>query len=208
MLIANSSLINRPVQSLHTGTELARTIDPVVDYENLRVIAFDIAGPEIKQEGLDVVLTDEIREVSPVGLIVDSIDSLATAADIVRVQHIKDVRFSLIGLKVETKQGKKLGTVDDFIVELPTFSIQQLVVKRPALKSFLDPELTISRDKIVEVNDFKIIIKDDKEKSKQKAPAPKKVVQEFVPNYANPFRNPEFVEKSSPLPADSQNPAE
>lgn len=209
MLIANSNLINRPVQSLHTGSELARTVSAIVDYEDLRVIGYDVASPEAKQIGVDVVMVADIREVSPIGIIVDSIDSLANSEDVVRVKKIKDVRFSLIGLKVETKKGQKLGVVEDFVIDADTFLVQQLIVKRPVLKSFIDPQLIISRDKIVEVNDYKIIIKDDKEKPKAKAPAKKKAApQEFVPNYVNPFRNPDFAEKSSLSPADSQNPAE
>jgi sporulation protein YlmC with PRC-barrel domain len=208
MLITHSNLINRPVQSLHTGSELARTIAAVVDFNDLRVIAFDIDGPVAQQAGVNLLMTADIREVSPLGLIVDSVDVLTVADDVVRVKEIKDLHFHLLGLKVETKRGRKLGTITDFTADAQTFVIQQLIIKRPALKSLLDPELTIARDQIVEVNDYKIIIKDDTEKPKAKAPVKAAdTASSFVPNYVNPFRNPEFVESQVPEPGNDQTPA-
>ena len=66
--------------------------------------------------------------------------------------------------------------------------IQQLVIKRPILKSFNDPELTIHRSQITAIDDYKITIKAEAE------PMPITKVEEvvpeaFTPNYVNPFRN-------------------
>jgi len=178
-------------------------VSPVVDFKDLRVIAYDATSQELKQAGYDVLPTADIREVSPIGIIVDSIDSLALGSDIARVQTIRDMRFSLVGLRLETKSGKKLGVIEDFSVDSISFIVMNLIVKRPAIKALFDATLVISRDKIIEVNDNKIVIKDEEEKPKAERKVETKVETSFVPNYVNPFKNPEFAEKASPSPVDS-----
>ena len=111
-----------------------------------------------------------------------------------------DLNFFLPGLKVESKRGSKMGKVEDFTVTDNDFMVQQLIVRRPAIKSFLDPELTIPRKEIVEVTDYKVIVKDDEKTIRERA-----LNEDFVPNFVNPFRK-----KPEPdyAPAQNQNPDE
>ena len=101
--------------------------------------------------------------------------------------------------QIQTKKGSKLGKVSDFIVTDDNFTVQQIVVKRPALKSLIDPELTISRREIVEITDYKIIVKDEEKTIKEKAET-----EDFIPNFVNPFRKTE----QAPSSVDNQNPAD
>ena len=96
---------------------------------------------------------------------------------------IISLNFKLIDLKVETKKHSKLGKVSSFTLDPDSFIIQQIIVKRPTLKSFLDPELTISRKEIVEITDDKIIVKDEEKVLKKRAEK-----EDFIPNLVNPFR--------------------
>ena len=102
-----------------------------------------------------------------------------------------------MGLKVETKKGSKLGKVIDFTMTSEDFMTQQIIVQRPTVKRLVDPELTIPRGEVVEVTDYKIIVKDEEKVIRKKAEN-----EDFVPNFVNPFREPDFA------PADSQNPDE
>ena len=68
-------------------------------------------------------------------------------------------------MKVVDKKNAKIGTVTDFTLDLDTFMIQQLIIKRPILKSFNDPELTIHRNQITAIDDYKITIKSEVEPS-------------------------------------------
>ena len=97
-----------------------------------------------------------------------------------------ELNFNVVGLKVETKKGSKLGKVTDFTVTSDNFSVQQIIVKRPAIKSFLDPELIIPRAEIVEITDYKIIVRDEEKVIKERA-----LKEDFVPNFVNPFRKTE-----------------
>jgi sporulation protein YlmC with PRC-barrel domain len=115
----------------------------------------------------------------------------------VRFDEVMDLNFAVVGLTVKTKNGTKLGKIIDYTFDPETMLIMQFIVKRPMIKSFLDPELTINRSQIKEVNDYEIIVKDEEEKIKAKA---KK--QDFVPNFINPFREGKFATNEASLEED------
>lgn len=191
MLTSYSQIIGTPVLSVHVGTQIATVSACIIDPDNLKIIAFIVEGPSVDADTGDVLDIKSIREYSNLGFVIDSVDALSKRDDIVKVKKIIELDFVLIGLKVETKNGSKLGKITDLIIASDDFVIQQLIVKRPALKSFLDPELTIHRNQIVEVNDHEVIVKDETAKDKQAAPAA--ASSDFV----NPFRKPDFSQSDS-----------
>ena len=186
MLIYNSRLIGTPVLSVQTGAPIGYVSDTITDPDNLTIIAFRLNGPLIGKSPANLLAASSVREYSSFGMVVDSIDELITSSDVIKIERIIGLNFSLIGLKVETKKGNKLGKVSDFTVTSEDFITQQIIVKRPAIKSFIDPELTISRKEITEVTDYKIIVKDEEKTLKQKA-----ATEDFIPNFVNPFRKTE-----------------
>lgn len=193
MLVSASRLVGCPVLSLHIGGRMATVTEVIVDPNKLQIIACRVEGPLVGKEAGDLLPMNSVREFSPIGMIVDSIDVLAEENEIVQLQEILKLHFSLNGLKVETKKGTKLGKVADFIVDTELWQIQQLVVHRPVIKSLIDPELTISRSEIREVNDYKVIVKDEEAKIRTKAQS------DFVPSFVNPFREPDFASDSKKL---------
>ncbi len=171
--------------------EIARVTEPIVDPNSLKVIGFKLEGKLIRDEVGDILPIDSVREFSRLGMIVDSIDEFVKAEDVMRIQKVLELNFALIGLKVVTRKGTKLGKVADFVVDVGSWYIQQIVVQRPFMKAFFDPELTISRKKIVEVTDYEVIIKDEHDRVKSKVE--KVNAADFVPNFVNPFREPDFA---------------
>lgn len=172
---------------------MATVTEVIVDPNKLQVTACRVEGPLVGKEAGDLLPMNSVREFSPIGMIVDSIDVLAEENEIIQLQEILKLRFSLNGLKVETKKGTKLGKVEDFVVDTELWQIQQLVVHRPVIKSLIDPELIISRSEIREVNDYKVIVKDEEAKIRAKAQS------DFVPSFVNPFREPDFASDSKEL---------
>lgn len=191
MLINGTSLVGCPVLNLHIGGEAARVVEPIVDPNNLKIIAFRVEGKLVNEDTGDILPIERVREFSRMGMVIDSADDFAQVDDIIKVKEIVDLNFSLIGLKVVTRSNSKLGKVLDYTVEVGGWAVQQIIVQRPALKAIFDPELIIARNKIVEVDDYKVVIKDehDKVKSKVKEVSP----AEFVPNFINPFREPDYA---------------
>ena len=73
-------------------------------------------------------MTRDIREASPDGLIIDSIDRLVSEGDVVRLDEVMSLNFDLLGLKVVTQDKKKLGKVVDYTLDAMSFSVYQLIV--------------------------------------------------------------------------------
>ena len=197
MLVRGSNLINTPVVSLQTGGAIAWVKDVVMDPDTLKIIAFAVT---IRSQN-NILPVSSVREYSSqYGLVVDSIDELVAREDIVKIDKVMDLNFFMKGLKVESLKGSKLGRVEDYTVTDDNFMLQQIIVKRPVVKSFLDPELTIPRKEIAEVTDYKIIVKDEEKEIREKAKN-----EEFIPNFVNPFRK-----KPEPdyAPAENQSPDE
>ena len=180
MLVRGSNLVNTPIVSLQTGGAIAWVKELIMDPDTLKVIAFVAA---IKSQA-NILPASSVREYSSqYGLVVDSIDELVTREDIVKIDKIMGLNFYMNGLKVESRKGSKLGRVEDYTVTDDNFMLQQIIVKRPTMKSFLDPELTIPRKEIAEVTDYKVIVKDEEKEIREKAKN-----EDFIPNFVNPFR--------------------
>lgn len=196
MLVMNSRLIGATVLSVQAGGPIGKITGIVVDPNDLKVIAFYLDGPAINRQQ-NILDVRSVREYSNYGFVIDDIDELVGPNDVIKISEILKLNFSLINLKVETKKGSKLGKVIDFTLTSEDFIVQQIIVKRPMIKSLNDPELTISRNEIVEITDYKIIIKDEEKVLKKKAEK-----EEFVPNFVNPFREsqPGFAPTDTKIP--------
>ncbi|MCL2869953.1 PRC-barrel domain-containing protein [Candidatus Saccharibacteria bacterium] len=183
MLLFGSKLIDTPVLSLQTGGPIGKTRQPIIDPTKLKIEAYYLYGPMLNKAEANTLRMDEVRELSQIGMIIDSIDDLIDVNDVVRLKKVADLNFKLIGHKVVTKKGKKLGTVTDYTVDAGSFIVQQIIVHKPLMHSFNDPELTIHRSQIIEIDDYKIVVKDETTKVHAAA-----AVTADMPNFANPFR--------------------
>lgn len=198
MLIYATKLIGTIVLSVQAGGPIAQIIDLIVDPNSLKIIAFKLSGPSVSAIN-NILDISSIREHSDYGMVVDDIDELIGVDDVVRISNVAKLNFGLFNLKVKTKKGSRIGKVIDYTVDADSLMVQQIVVKRPTLKSFLDPELVISRKEIVEVNDYEIIVRDEEKVLKARAEK-----EDFIPNFVNPFRSHE----QDFAPADNQTPAD
>lgn len=196
MLVYASKLIGTPVLSVQAGGRIANVTELIVDPDNLKIIAFKLGGPLMMKAKANILDIKSVREYSNYGLVIDDIEELVEKDDVVKISQILNLNFNLNGLKVETKKGSYLGKIEDYTVTSEDFIVQQLIVKRRLMKSFLDPQLTISRKEIVEITDYKVIIKDEEKTIKEKA-----AKEEFIPNFVNPFRKSE----QDFAPADNRN---
>lgn len=198
MLITASHLIDTPVLSMQAASAVGQVSAIIVDPTSFQIIAFYLIGPGIGKS-TNILDSKSIREYSSLGMVIDSTDELVAPTDVVKISKAIALNFSLIGLKVETKKGSKLGHVIDFTITNDNFSIQQIIVKRPLVKSFSDPELTIPRHEITEVTDTKVIVKDEEDIIRKKA-----AKEDFIPNFVNPFRKSEQAH----APARTETPAD
>lgn len=180
MLLAGSRLTNAPVMGLQTGSELGKLSDPIINPDNLAILAYEVEGP-LLDKSPSILRIADVREFSDIGVIIDSSDEFITLGDVIKLDEIYNLHFSPLGMKVVDKKRKKLGKVDGYTIETTGFVIQQLSVKRSFFQSLGDTQLLIHRSQIVEINDSEIVVH-----SEAKAPEPK--LHKVQNNYINPFR--------------------
>lgn len=186
MILLGSNLINIPVLSLQTGGAIANTVRAIIDPAKLNIIAYEVKGPLINTpaKASAYIRVADIRELTDMGAIVDSIDEIVYSGDVIALDTVEKLRFGLLGIKVTNEQRKKLGKVIDYTVDMNSQYIQQLTVKRPLVASVTDTELLIHRTQIIEINNNSIVVH-----SAAKAPEPERT--EVMGSYINPFRKSE-----------------
>ena len=156
MIILGSNLNRAPVVSLQTSTEIARTARAIIDPADLRVLAYVVTGSLLPADTQLLRIAD-VRELSSLGFIVDSIDEFVAPSDVINLQKIYNLHFDLLGMRVVDERRQKLGKIIDFTIDTNDFLVQQLTVKRPLLHSLNDTELLIHRSQIIEINNDSIV---------------------------------------------------
>ena len=192
MLISGANLINLPVMSLQTGVELARTKSVLIDPRNLTVLAYELDGATL-DERPSFLRIEDVRELSKMGLIIDSSDEFIGLSDVIKIEQVYEFKFQLVGLDVQDEKKRKLGKVQAFTVDADSFVVQQLNVRRPLFKSLNDTELLIHRSQIVEIDNQKVTVKSGEVS---------KPVTESIREYVNPFRQ----QKAQPETTDIAKP--
>lgn len=180
MILLGSNLLKSPIVSIQTGAITAETIRAVIDPGKLAIIAYEADGTLITKHPTYIRVAD-IRELSDLGIIIDSTDEFVYAGDVIKLDEIEGLHFNLLGMHVVDEKRKKLGKITDYTVDMGSFYIQQLTVRRPLIQSLNDTELLIHRTQIIEINNDAIVVH-----SQAKAPEPER--SEVLGSYVNPFR--------------------
>ena len=176
---------------LQTGTKLAITKNPIIDPSNLKIVGYEIDGPLLVERPSFIRIAD-VRELSDVGMIIDSSDEFIGIKDVIAIEKIYKLGFQLLGLTVIDESKRKLGKVSDYSLDTGSFTIVQLNVNRGALKSLAETELLVHRSQIVEINDKAIIVREATNKLES-------ITKPGHLSYMNPFRS------TSPTQVDNTN---
>lgn len=180
MLMLSSKLDGASVMSLQTGAKIAQITSAIIDPSSLDIVAYNISDRGLQSKEM-LLLAEDIREVSDMGLIVDSIDELVEQEDMIKLKKLLELNFSLNDKVVIDEMKNKLGRVYDYSIDPMDFKIHQLYVKRPFIKSLGTSELIINRTQITEVNNKNIVVNSA---SLDERARPTTTHGEFV----NPFR--------------------
>jgi sporulation protein YlmC with PRC-barrel domain len=169
MLQLISSLLNKSVLSLRTGTAIATITAPIINPDNLKIEGFYCEDRFDKKQL--VLVYQDIRDVLAKGYVVDDHDVLVEADDLVRLKKVIDLNFQLIGKPVVTIDKEKVGKVSDYATETTTMFIQKIYVSQSLMKSLTGGSLSIDRNQINEITPKRIIINELTKKVRATAPA-------------------------------------
>jgi len=168
MLQLSAMLLNRPVMSLRTGTQIATTLAPIIDPNNLKIEGFYCQDTQRKRL---VLLEQDIRDVLPQGLVVNDADALTEPGELIRLKNVMSLHFELMGKQVVTSSRKKIGKVNDYATETQSMMIKKLYVSQSLFKSFGTGSLGVDRTQIIEITRDQIVIQDLEEKVPAQAQA-------------------------------------
>lgn len=159
MLQLSKSLIDRPVMSLRTGTQVATTASAIINPDNLKIEGLYVVDGLSKGQQL-ILLNQDVRDIIAQGIVINDHDVLVAASDLIRLKEVIDIGFELFGKQVVTENKTKLGKVTDFATDTSSMYIQKLYVAKSKFKSFSSGSLSIDRSQIIEITNSKIVVKE------------------------------------------------
>lgn len=157
------------VLSLRIGGPVAHIIAPIINPNNLYIEGWHVEDNRSREQL--VLLSNEIRDIIPQGIAINDHEVLSQADELVRLQDILKLNFSLPGLKVTSQGGQNYGKVTDFAFETTNFYVQKIYVAQPLIRNFAGGTLSIDRSQIVEITNRRIIIEDPTVKVDDPVPA-------------------------------------
>lgn len=169
MLQLSSTLVNQAVLSLRTGGQVATAIEPIINPNNLKIEGF-YCEDRFEKKQL-ILLTQDIRDRVERGFVVNDHEVLVDPEELIRLQAVIKLQFSLIGKPVVTVNKQRLGKVNDYAVDDVALYVQKIYVGQSIIKSLTGGGLTIDRGQIVEITDRKIVVQDPLKLVKSTAPA-------------------------------------
>ncbi len=158
MLQLSSTLLNQSVLSLRTGGVVAEAIAPIINPNNLKVEGF-YCDDRFDKNQL-ILLTQDIRDRVDRGFVINDHEVLVDPEELVRLQKVLKLEFSLIGKPVVTVNKHRLGKINDYAVDDVALYVQKIYVGQSILKSFTGGNLSIDRSQIVEITDRKIVVQE------------------------------------------------
>lgn len=190
MLRTISTLIDMPIMSLQTGTQLGTTTAAIVDPAKLMVVAFYANNISSRSETF-VLHPSDIREISELGFIIDSDTKLMLLDGLVRLRKIIDQNFELMGMRVIDEDNRKLGRVASYGIDTEGYTVQQLYTEQSLLRSIFTSGHTIHRSQIVNVTSTEIVVKSSRISKSIRQTAP-----DNAAGMINPFRKSSQTENS------------
>jgi uncharacterized protein YrrD len=191
MLVTIKALLGASVKSLQSGSEIAKITIPLIDPRNLKIMAFYLESKLIKISPA-ILLPADIREVGPLGVIIDDINNIVSPDDVVRLKEIIEFDFILDGIAVVDEKKRRLGTVEYYTFDPESYFIQQLYVKPGFMQSLKVTNLIISRSQIVDVDNKKITVKLAADKAHEASRVFSQTQTGPNPGgFENPFRQPD-----------------
>ncbi len=162
MLRFIDDIIGMQVLSLQTGGPLGELTTPIINPHQLKIEAFYCQSSSSKLE--TALFSSDIRELTRSGAIVDDYTKLMTIDDdLVRLQDLIQLNFTLISKSVISNSGRKIGKVDTYTIDDMQFTVNKIYVQRRGLKGIGMGDLIIDRSQIIEVTDEYVMVKESTE---------------------------------------------
>ena len=150
MLIIASSVMGKPIITDNTGEIVGKVADIIVSPETGQIVGF--LSKLFLQNPL-VVPEQDVLEVTKNKVIITDQRALVTPETIPQIRNILQKKIKIINAKAVTLSGKKLGQVEDFVIETNSASVVSFYIKG----GWFLPNRILSADNVVKIEKDKII---------------------------------------------------
>jgi len=154
MFIEAKKILGLPVAAVDTESRIGEVRQILIEPENGALLGFLVQTGGILSPK-KVLSAVDIREWDPNGLVTESIDNLVPPVEIVRIKEVLDKNIILIGMPAKTESGKRLGSVEDLLIDTDTNSVAKYY-----LKDLLGNSRVLPADKVFRI-DKQVIFTDD-----------------------------------------------
>lgn len=165
MKLMATDLIGSKVLSLRLGGPIGVVDEILLDDANLKVCLFVLSVYGEKKPGY--LVPNDVRLSEQKTIIVDSEEKIAEKGDLIRARDIIEHNLTIIGLPVITLTGKRLGRVENYIIDNIGYLVSKLYVHTNLLKNIMQDNLIIDRADIVDIKPNKIIVREATANGKQ-----------------------------------------
>ena len=153
-----TAIIGKKVFSVHDGATVAEVVGWLINKNNFKIELIAVVAPKSKSQRY--ILPEDIRVSTDRQIIINSQDDIAEADELVRQSKMIASKYRLVGSKVETQSGKRVGRVIDFSFDYETFFVSKIHVVVRFPQRIVQSFYIIDRSAVVEVQGNKVIIKD------------------------------------------------
>ena len=171
MLLNQQTLEKLPVGSIRSSSRIGNVSRLVINPATLHVDAIEC---QIISMGTQLLVPDDIFEISPRGVVIRDHDHLLDPTDAVRLKKILELRYSLIGKQAYVDK-RKVGTVTEIAIDSESMFIMKFYVKPNLLMKLRTSQLLFDRQAVREVTNRRVVFEDSSQApltSPQPSPTP------------------------------------
>ncbi len=148
-------------------TVLGHADDFIIDPDTGKVAGISVKIPGKKEEMF--VNSSSVSGVGTIFLMIESINSLGEKDEIIRLKEILDKDIHIISADVIDEDGRRLGRVRDYSINLKTMRLERLYLTSYIFLKILSRDLMITESDIIKIEKNIIIVKGGRVKSGSKA---------------------------------------
>lgn len=145
-----------PVGALEEAKMVGKVHRLAVDPAEQKLIGFTVKTGGYFSKVYSVSISDVI-DIDKNGVVISSTEALVPSYEIVRMNDILAKKFSIIGLRVVTRSGEKVGKVENVVIDTNTGDILRVYTTTFARRRVFE------RSQIEEITFLEVIIRKNKE---------------------------------------------
>ncbi len=152
--------------SKNERTVLGSLKDVIINPDNGDMVGIVCHVPGLKKEM--VANSSDITGVGTNFIMIGSVDNVAEKDEIIRLKEVLDKEIELIGSKVVDEDGRNLGKLRDYSVNLKTLRLERLYVTSVSFVKLIAKDLLIPSKDIIKIEKGKITVSGGSVRTAQK----------------------------------------